>query len=43
MGVEGRSVEGADELGEAVDDALRSDGPRLVHVRVSGHRPGAGS
>jgi len=41
MGVEGRSVEGADELGAAVEDALASGAPRLVHVRVSGHRAGA--
>jgi benzoylformate decarboxylase len=40
MGVEGRSVEGAEELGDAVEEALGSGAPRLVHVRVSGHRPG---
>ena len=41
MGVEGRTVAGADELGDAVEEALRAGAPRLVHVRVSGHRPGA--
>lgn len=37
LGVAGRSVEGADELADAVGEALAAGEPRLVHVRISGH------
>jgi benzoylformate decarboxylase len=38
MGVGGRSVEGADELEQAVGEALGAGAPRLLHVPVSGHK-----
>ena len=37
LGVAGRRVDGADALEEAVDAALAADGPRLLHVPISGH------
>jgi benzoylformate decarboxylase len=37
LGVAGRTVEDADEVEAAVDEALRSDEPRLLHVPISGH------
>jgi benzoylformate decarboxylase len=37
LGVAGRRVEGADELADAVGEALAAGEPRLVHVRISGH------
>jgi benzoylformate decarboxylase len=40
LGVAGRSVEDADELEQAVREALASGEPRLLHVPVAGHRPG---
>ncbi len=37
LGVSGRTVEEADALGQAVEDALGSGEPQLLHVPVSGH------
>jgi len=38
MGIAGRRVEDADELEQAVGEALGSGEPRLLHVPISGHR-----
>lgn len=40
MGVTAHSVEDAEELEQAVDEALASGEPRLLHVPVSGHDSG---
>jgi benzoylformate decarboxylase len=40
MGIPGRTVEDADELEQAVGEALASEEPRLLHVPVAGHNPG---
>lgn len=37
-GVAGRLVEDAEELEQAVDEALGSEAPQLLHVPVSGHK-----
>jgi benzoylformate decarboxylase len=37
FGVAATSVERADELADAVEDALAARVPRLVHVRIAGH------
>ena len=37
LGVVARSIDGAEELEEAVDEALGSAEPRLIHVPISGH------
>lgn len=42
QGVAARRVEDAEELEQAVADALAAGGPRLLHVPVSGHAPAAG-
>jgi benzoylformate decarboxylase len=42
MGIAGRVVEEADELEQAVDEALVSGGPQLLHVPVSGHGTAGG-
>jgi benzoylformate decarboxylase len=39
FGVEARRVERADELADAVEEALAAGEPRLLHVPVSGHTP----
>lgn len=41
MGVASRLVEDADELERATDAALAAGAPQLLHVPVSGHRPGS--
>jgi benzoylformate decarboxylase len=40
MGVSGRRVEEPEELEQAVDEAIASGEPRLLHVPVSGHAAG---
>jgi benzoylformate decarboxylase len=42
LGVPARTVEAAEELEQAVADALGSGGPTLLHVPISGHRGGGG-
>jgi benzoylformate decarboxylase len=39
FGVGGRRVDRADELADAVEEALASGEPRLLHVPISGHAP----
>jgi benzoylformate decarboxylase len=39
FGVAGRSVGRADELADAVEEALAAGAPRLVHVPIAGHVP----
>ena len=39
QGVAGARIDGADELEQAVADALGAGEPRLLHVPVAGHRP----
>jgi benzoylformate decarboxylase len=39
FGVAGRRVERADELADAVEEALAAGEPRLLHVPISGHAP----
>ena len=41
LGVAGRTVEDAEELEQAVDEALGSGESQLLHVPVSGHKIGA--
>jgi benzoylformate decarboxylase len=42
MGIAGRTVEDAEELEQAVDEALGSGKPQLLHVPISGHKTGGG-
>jgi benzoylformate decarboxylase len=42
MGIAGRTVEDAEELEQAVDEALGSGEPQLLHVPISGHKTGGG-
>jgi benzoylformate decarboxylase len=42
MGIVGRTVEDAEELEQAVDEALGSGKPQLLHVPISGHQTGGG-
>jgi benzoylformate decarboxylase len=42
LGIAGRTVEDADTLEQAVDEALGSGEPRLLHVPISGHETGGG-
>ena len=38
QGIAARRVEDADELEQAVGEALAAGGPQLLHVPISGHR-----
>jgi len=42
MGITGRIVEDAEELEQAVDEALGSGKPQLLRVPISGHKTGGG-